>query len=65
MSEARLYEDSEGFGELYPDVIVLDDASAEMVLRQLKDAEDQYDRMKAWYDTQTDRGEWDAYGWEE
>lgn len=34
------------------EVAVLDDASAEMVLQQLKHAEDQYDRMKAWYDQQ-------------
>lgn len=34
------------------EVAVLDDASAEMVLRQLKQAEDQYDRMKSWYDFQ-------------
>jgi len=53
MSEARLID--EGFGDLLPDVVVLDDASAEMVLRHLKDAEDQYDRMKAWYDTQTNK----------
>ena len=33
-------------------VAVLDDASAEMILKQLKQAEDQYDRMKAWYDHQ-------------
>lgn len=38
--------------ELSDEVLVLDDASAEMVLRQLKAAEDQYDRMKAWYDHQ-------------
>ena len=64
MSEARAYEDAvnapiefmdeselrreDGLAE----VAVLDDASAEMILRQLKAAEDQYDRMKAWYDTQ-------------
>lgn len=34
------------------EVAVLDDASAEMILRQLKQAEDQYDRMKSWYDHQ-------------
>ena len=54
MSEAvREYtEDEEVLGTGFEDVIVLDDASAEMVLRQLKDAENQYDRMKAWYDSQ-------------
>ena len=51
MSEARAIFDDELNG--LDEVLVLDDASAEMVLRQLKDAEDQYDRMKAWYDTQT------------
>lgn len=34
------------------EVAVLDDASAEMILQQLKKAEDQYERMKAWYDHQ-------------
>lgn len=27
--------------------------------------EDDLEDAAAWYDTQTDRGEWDAYGWEE
>ena len=27
--------------------------------------EDDLENAAAWYDTQTDRGEWDAYGWEE
>ena len=66
MSEARMtYEDAENApinfmdeselrqGEELQEVAVLDDASAEMILRQLKQAEDQYDRMKAWYDHQT------------
>ena len=65
MSEARMtYEEAANAaidfmdeGELKQDglqeVAVLDDASAEMILRQLKQAEDQYDRMKAWYDHQT------------
>ena len=48
MSEARKIEELDEF----QDVAVLDDASAEMVLRQLKQAEDQYDRMKSWYDHQ-------------
>ena len=48
MSEARAYDELQ-------EVAVLDDASAEMILRQLKDAEDQYDRMKSWYDTQLQR----------
>ena len=51
MSEARKIEpenEREDLGE----VVVLDDASAEMILQQLKKAEDQYDRMKEWYDHQ-------------
>ena len=43
---------SELLNEEMEEVAVLDDASAEMVLQQLKQAEDQYDRMKAWYDHQ-------------
>ena len=44
MSEARneIMEEEEELQE----VAVLDDASAEMILKQLKAAEDQYDRMK-------------------
>lgn len=49
MSEAVNLNDGIGLND---DVLVLDDASAEMVLRQLKAAEDQYDRMKSWYDHQ-------------
>ena len=49
MSEAaREFDDLDQMQE----VAVLDDASAEMVLRQLKQVEEQYDRMKAWYDHQ-------------
>lgn len=50
MSEVRneIMEEEEELQE----VAVLDDASAEMILKQLKAAEDQYDRMKAWYDYQ-------------
>lgn len=48
MSEARVLDQEEELQE----VAVLDDASAELILRQLKAAEDQYDRMKAWYDHQ-------------
>ena len=54
MSEARKIDLDEEQEELQ-DVAVLDDASAEMILRQLKQAEDQYDRMKAWYDAQTQK----------
>ena len=64
MSEARMtYEDavnapisfmdeSELKRDELQEVAVLDDASAEMILRQLKQADEQYDRMKAWYDHQ-------------
>ena len=60
MSEARVIEEMEELEEQQPDdgfeaVAVLDDASAEYVLRQLKQVEDQYDRMKAWYDVQEKR----------
>lgn len=48
MSEARKIEELDEFQE----VAVLDDASAEMVIEQLRKAEEQYDRMKAWYDRQ-------------
>lgn len=50
MSEAIRENEENAFG--MEEVIVLDDASAEMVLRQLKQVEDQYDRMKDWYDRQ-------------
>ena len=49
MSEARVLEEDLN---VFEEIAVLDDASAEIVLRQLKDAEDQYDRMKSWYDQQ-------------
>ena len=53
MSEARVYTEENEEQEQLEEVAVLDDASADMILRQLKQAEDQYDRMKAWYDHQT------------
>lgn len=40
---------SELLNEEMEEVAVLDDASAEMVLQQLKNAEDQYKRMSEWY----------------
>ncbi len=52
MSEARVMNDEL---EELQDVAVMDDASAEMILRQLKNAEDQYDRMSAWYKAQEKR----------
>ena len=51
MSEARKIELEEEQEELQ-EVAVLDDASADMIVRQLKGAEEQYDRMAAWYDAQ-------------
>ena len=53
MSEAvrEILEEEDGFEGL-DEVIVLDDASAAMILRRLKVAEEQYDRMKTWYDSQ-------------
>lgn len=47
----EILEEEEAFGGL-EQVIVLDDASAAMILRRLKVAEDNYDRYKAWYDQQ-------------
>ena len=37
------------------EVIVLDDASAEMLLQRIKEAEEQYERMEAWYTLQMSR----------
>ena len=37
------------------DVAVLDDASAEILMRRIKDADDEYGRMEAWYKTQLKR----------
>lgn len=56
MSEARKIEIEEvEEEEILEEVPVLDDASAEYVLRQLKAAEDQYDRMSAWYKVQSQK----------
>lgn len=46
--EAQEAEDNADLQE----VAVLDDASADMIMKQLKAAEEQYDRMAAWYDAQ-------------
>ena len=52
MSEAlKNIEEEENLEE----VAVLDDASADYVMKQLKAAEDQYDRMSAWYKAQEAR----------
>lgn len=50
MSEARLMpmEDEEQLEE----VAVLDDASAEYMLRRIREAQDQYERMESWYEFQ-------------
>ena len=46
---------NENLEEDLEQVAVLDDASAEMILRQLKQVEDQYERMTAWYKHQTQK----------
>ena len=53
--EAQEAEDNAEVGEDLQEVAVLDDASADMIIRQLSSAEKQYDRMKTWYDTQIGR----------
>lgn len=50
--EAMEAEDNAALQEKLQEVAVLDDASADMVIRQVKAAEEQYDRMAAWYDAQ-------------
>jgi len=52
MSEARVIDEMEEELIGYEEVPVFDDISAEMVLRRLRTAEDQYESMKAWYDAQ-------------
>lgn len=37
------------------DIAVLDDASAGMMMRRIKDANEEYDRMESWYKTQLKR----------
>ena len=51
MSEARKIETDEELDDLQ-EVAILDDASAEMVLQQVRRAEEQYKKMEAWYDFQ-------------
>ena len=46
--EAMEIEGEEGFQE----VAVLDDASAEYMLRRIREAEEQYEKMEAWYENQ-------------
>lgn len=53
MSEAlNLNEDFQEESDYTQDVACFDDASAEMLLRRIREANDQYDRMEAWYATQ-------------
>lgn len=55
MSEARKYEQedlNEDQEEVLEEVAVLDDASAEYMLKRIREAEDQYERMEAWYEHQ-------------
>ena len=47
MSEARKLEQEEQ--EELQFVAVLDDASAEMLLQRIKEADEQYERMESWY----------------
>ena len=51
MSEAARVNENDFSG--LEEIVVLDDASAEMVIAQLRDAENQYERMDAWYKQQT------------
>lgn len=54
MSEARKIELEEEEEELQ-EVAVLDDASAEMLLNRIKWANEQYERMEAWYAHQLEK----------
>lgn len=60
MSEARKLEDldeifTEEEEETMPDVAVLDDASAEYMLKRIREADEQLERMEAWYALQLDK----------
>lgn len=50
MSEARKIEENEE--ERLEEVAVLDDASAEYMLKRIRDANAQYEKMEAWYEFQ-------------
>lgn len=52
MSEARKIEQEELLEENLEEVAVLDDASAEYLLKRIKEADEQYERMESWYDHQ-------------
>lgn len=57
MSEAAMRLDEEELqeGEELQDVVVLDDASAEMLMQRIREADIQYERMEAWYEMQKDK----------
>ena len=56
MSEAAVRLDEEmQEGEELQDVVVLDDASAEMLMQRIREADIQYERMEAWYELQKDK----------
>ena len=52
MSEALTIDNEEEELEV---VAVLDDASAEMLLKRIREANDQYEKMEAWYAFQLDK----------
>lgn len=49
MSEARMLDDEMENQDELQDVACFDDASAEYLLRRIREANDQFDRMEAWY----------------
>lgn len=55
MSELRSEILDEEQEEQVQELVVLDDASAEMLMHRIKEANDEYDRMEAWYKTQLKR----------
>lgn len=55
MSEAIRNDMEENELNDMEEVIVLDDASAEMLLQRIREANDQYERMEAWYKLQMSR----------
>lgn len=55
MTEAIKENIMEEEEEQLEEVIVLDDASAEYLLRRIKEANEQFERMKAWYSHQLEK----------
>ena len=55
MSEAVREIIEEELEEQEPDVLVLDDASAVMMVERIREANDEYERMEAWYKQQLKR----------